>query len=61
MRVITEANAQIIIEVMYEEIAALEKEPKKSLRLQNKIRLMRLALMDVQKNKVNKNQIKSKS
>ena len=61
MRVITEANAQIIIEVMHEEIAALEKEPKKSLRLQNKIRLMRLALMDVQKNKVNKNQIKSKS
>jgi hypothetical protein len=58
MRVITEANAQIIIESMQEQIEVLEKQPKNSLRVQNKIRLMRIALMDLQKNKVSKNQIK---
>lgn len=58
MRAITEENAKIIIEVIQEQIAALEKLPKNSLRMQNKIRLMRLALMDLQKNKISKTQIK---
>lgn len=58
MRVITEENAKIIIEVMQEQISELEKQPKNSLRIQNKIRLMRLSLMDLQKNKISKNQIK---
>ncbi|MFV0537082.1 MAG: hypothetical protein ACK5M3_06870 [Dysgonomonas sp.] len=57
MRVITEENAKIIIEVMQEQIYELEKQPKNSLRIQNKIRLMRLS-MDLQKNKISKNQIK---
>jgi hypothetical protein len=43
---------------MQEQIEVLEKQPKNSLRVQNKIRLMRIALMDLQKNKVSKNQIK---
>lgn len=58
MRAITEANANTIIEVMQEQISTLEKLPKNNLRLQNKIRLMRLALMELQTNKFDRNQIK---
>lgn len=61
MRLITEANAQVISEVLQERVAELQQLSKKSLRLQNKIRLMRIALMDLQNNKFKKNgRIKSK-
>jgi len=61
MRVITEANAQTIIEVIQAQIATLEKLPRNNLRVQNKIRLMQIALMEIQTNKVNKTQLKAKS
>jgi hypothetical protein len=60
MRIITEENAKIIIDVLQEQVETLEKLPKNSLRTQNKIRLMRLALMDLRKNKISKTQIKCK-
>lgn len=61
MRYLTEANAKVIIEALEEKITELQKLPKKSLRLQNKIRLMQIALSDLQKNKIKKNgSIKSK-
>jgi hypothetical protein len=55
MRYLTEANAKVIIEALGEKITELQQLPKKSLRLQNKIRLMQIALSDLQKNKIKKN------
>lgn len=55
MRIITERNAQLIEEVMQEEITELKNGGSKSLRVQNKIRLMQMALSELQTNKVSKN------
>ncbi|MDH6308070.1 hypothetical protein M2451_002589 [Dysgonomonas sp. PFB1-18] len=61
MRYLTEANAKTVIEALEEKITELQQLPKKGLRLQNKIRLMQIALSDLQKNKIKKNgSIKSK-
>lgn len=55
MRIITERNAQLIEEVMQGEIMELKNGGSKSLRVQNKIRLMQMALSELQTNKVSKN------
>ena len=55
MRIITERNAQLIEEVMQGEITKLKNGGLKSLRVQNKIRLMQMALSELQTNKVSKN------
>lgn len=55
MRIITERNAQLIEEVMQEGITELKNVGSKSLRVQNKIRLMQIALSELQTNKVSKN------
>lgn len=55
MRIITERNAQLIEEVMQGEITELKNGGSKSLRVQNKIRLMQMALSELQTNKINKN------
>lgn len=61
MRIITERNAQLIEEVMQGEITELKNGGSKSLRVQNKIRLMQMALSELQTNKVSKNgRIKNK-
>lgn len=61
MRYVTEANAKTITEALQEKIAELQELPRKSLRLQNKIRLMQIALTDLKTSKFNKNErIKSK-
>jgi len=61
MRQITEANAKVIAEALQEHINGLQELPKKGLRLQNKIRLIQIALTDLRTNKFNKNErIKSK-
>lgn len=55
MRIITERNAQLIEEVMQGEITELKNGGSKSLRVQNKIRLMQMALSELQTNKISKN------
>lgn len=55
MRIITERNAQLIEEVMQGEITELKNGGCKSLRVQNKIRLMQIALSELQTNKISKN------
>lgn len=55
MRIITERNAQLIEEVMQSEITELKNGGCKSLRVQNKIRLMQMALSELQTNKISKN------
>lgn len=55
MRIITERNAQLIEEVMQVEITELKNGGSKSLRVQNKIRLMQMALSELQSNKISKN------
>lgn len=55
MRIITERNAQLIEEVMQGEITELKNGGSKSLRVQNKIRLMQMALSELQTKKVSKN------
>lgn len=55
MRIITERNVQLIEEVMQGEITKLKNGGLKSLRVQNKIRLMQMALSELQTNKVSKN------
>ena len=55
MRIITERNAQLIEVVMQGEITELKNGGSKSLRVQNKIRLMQMALSELQTNKVSKN------
>lgn len=55
MRIITERNAQLIEEVMQGEITELKNGGSKSLRVQNKIRLMQMALSELQTHKVSKN------
>jgi len=55
MRIITERNAQLIEEVMQGEITELKNGGSKSLRVQNKIRLMQMALSELQTNRINKN------
>lgn len=55
MRIITERNAQLIEEVMQREITELKNGGCKSLRVQNKIRLMQMALSELQTNKISKN------
>lgn len=55
MRIITERNAQLIEEVIRGEITELKNGGSKSLRVQNKIRLMQMALSELQTNKIKKN------
>lgn len=55
MRIITERNAQLIKEVIQGEITELKNVGSKSLRIQNRIRLMQMALSELQNNKVSKN------
>lgn len=61
MRFVTEVNAKVITETLQEKIDELKCKSRNSLRLQNKIRLMQLALKELQSNKINKNDLKNKS
>lgn len=55
MRYIKESNAKLIEEVLEVRISQLKELPAPSLRLQNKIRLMKIALKELQTKKIVKN------
>lgn len=63
MRLITEESAKTIREALQEYEETLKTIPDfgRKLRLQNKIRMMKLALTDMETHKIDKKQIKSKS
>ncbi|KXU57031.1 MULTISPECIES: hypothetical protein [Prevotella] len=55
MRYIKESNAKLIEEVLEVRISQLKELPAPSLRLQNKIRLLKIALKELQTKKIVKN------
>lgn len=55
MRYITESNAKLIEEVLEVRISQLKEQPAPGLRLQNKIRLLKIALKELQTKKIIKN------
>ena len=55
MRYIKESNAKLIEEMLEACISQLKEQPAPSLRLQNKIRLMKIALKELQTKKIVKN------
>lgn len=55
MRYIKESNAKLIEEVLGVRISQLKELPAPSLRLQNKIRLLKIALKELQTKKIVKN------
>lgn len=55
MRYITESNAKLIEEVLEARISQLKEQPAPGLRLQNKIRLLKIALKELQTKKIIKN------
>ena len=55
MRYIKESNAKLIEEVPEVRISQLKELPAPSLRLQNKIRLLKIALKELQTKKIVKN------
>lgn len=55
MRYIKESNAKLIEEVLEARISQLKEQPAQSLRLQNKIRLLKIALKELQTKKIVKN------
>lgn len=55
MRYIKESNAKLIEEVLEARISQLKEQPAPSLRLQNKIRLLKIALKELQTKKIIKN------
>lgn len=59
MRIITETNAKVITQAIEDYIAILERLPDYDLRMQNRVRRMRLALGDLRLKKVNKNSVNS--
>lgn len=55
MRHVTEATAKIINDALQAQIAVLLPQQSSSLRVANKIRLMRLAISELNKNKIIRN------
>lgn len=55
MRYIKESNAKLIQEVLEVRISQLKELPAPSLRLQNKIRLLKIALKELRTKKIVKN------
>lgn len=55
MRYITESNAKLIEEVLEARISQLKEQSAPSLRLQNKIRVLKIALKELQTKKIIKN------